>query len=515
MYDIVLNHRKSTSSEKEVESPSAESNADAIGATHVELDDRNMQGQAALAGSPPQSNTANQAPERISEIGCFIIAFLRIPIIKGKGSKALLAFSLYTNIPKILSTKLPPNSYTCMYGIRFWSMMWIILGHAWQLGLTILPGPGNSVADNVGDSVKQESEQWTRAAIRNMSIAVESFFLLSGALVTMGFMKQMQRQSDKVTCRQVSIFYFHRYWRLTPVLAIVSIFTAGLFNFLVDGPMVKGTFAEGHLCRTRWWSTIFYINNLIPPYTTCLGWTWYLACDFQFYVVAPVFIILLYKYKWVGLAITIGATSLSVAIITALVALVLKGLMDYYTGFYIRPWSRFFSFGVGILLGYTMFKTKCQTKLPRWALILGWTLALFACLLAVYGDLGQGDCSWCRPHPLATRVLFLGTQRVLFALGVAWVVYVSCCGQGGFVNTFLSWKAFVPLGKLTYTCYLIHPLVIYYFEYSRSTQIHILGSTMTLFYSGYVLISYSIALFVSAAFELPMISLEKIFLPRH
>ena len=41
----------------------------------------------------------------------------------------LMCFSLYTNGYKILSTKQPPGALTCLNGIRFISMLWVILGH--------------------------------------------------------------------------------------------------------------------------------------------------------------------------------------------------------------------------------------------------------------------------------------------------------------------------------------------------------------------------------------------------
>ena len=121
---------------------------------------------------------------------------------------------------------------------------------------------------------------------------------------------------------------------------------------------------------------------------------------------------------------------------------------------------------------------------------------MVACLLAVYGDVGRGSCSWCTKFPLAAQIMYTSLRRLLMALGMAFLVFVCCSKQGGngiftltidndqlfltsgFMNTFLSWKAFIPLGKLTYVCYLIHPLVIYYGEYSRSTHIHVLTSTM-------------------------------------
>ena len=49
--------------------------------------------------------------------------------------RALLAFSLRRNVPRVLSTSMPPGAYVAFSGIRFMSMMWLILGHTWQYGL--------------------------------------------------------------------------------------------------------------------------------------------------------------------------------------------------------------------------------------------------------------------------------------------------------------------------------------------------------------------------------------------
>ena len=43
--------------------------------------------------------------------------------------KALVAFSVYTNGSKLLSTSQPAGSITCIHGIRFLSMTWVVLGH--------------------------------------------------------------------------------------------------------------------------------------------------------------------------------------------------------------------------------------------------------------------------------------------------------------------------------------------------------------------------------------------------
>ena len=48
----------------------------------------------------------------------------------------------------------------------------------------------------------------------------------------------------------------------------------------------------------------------------------------------------------------------------------------------------------------------------------------------------------------------------------------------GFVNRFLSWNAFIPVSRLTYTFYLIHPVIIYAFEYGRMQLVYSQYSTL-------------------------------------
>lgn len=67
---------------------------------------------------------------------------------------------------------------------------------------------------------------------------------------------------------------------------------------------------------------------------------------------------------------------------------------------------------------------------------------------------------------------YSATSRTLWAVGLAWIVFACVNGNGGFVNHALSWKPLIPLSKLTYCAYLIHPVVIATFYGSRETTFH-------------------------------------------
>ena len=47
----------------------------------------------------------------------------------------LKAFSLYNNVPKLVNCRKSPSAIHCIHGIRFFSIMWIILGHTYNYGV--------------------------------------------------------------------------------------------------------------------------------------------------------------------------------------------------------------------------------------------------------------------------------------------------------------------------------------------------------------------------------------------
>ncbi|ELT96272.1 hypothetical protein CAPTEDRAFT_85683, partial [Capitella teleta] len=192
-------------------------------------------------------------------------------------------------------------------------------------------------------------------------------------------------------------------------------------------------------CRNEWWTNIVYLNNFLGSFAVnlyssclniitifsiqCMGWTWYLANDFQFYVFSPAVMIPMY----------------------ILARMIQQEEADWYVDFYIKPWCRYTPYAIGTLLGYIMFKTKCNVKMSK-------------VLLVTIHELWVTTSSW---FPKEAWVTSESTRRISFSLGVSMLIFACTTGYGGLINTFLSWKFFIPLSRLTYIGYLLHPMVLY------------------------------------------------------
>ncbi len=54
----------------------------------------------------------------------------------GIAYKYFMAFSIYTNTKKLLSTRKSPDDMGCLHGIRFLSTAWVVLAHTYSASLT-------------------------------------------------------------------------------------------------------------------------------------------------------------------------------------------------------------------------------------------------------------------------------------------------------------------------------------------------------------------------------------------
>ena len=81
-------------------------------------------------------------------------------------------------------------------------------------------------------------------------------------------------------------------------------FMAAFPPFMSFGPFFwDGTLNQANLCRKNGWQNLLYINNFFKQDDQCMGQTWYLANDMQFYFLSPLILIPLYKKPKYGFAL--------------------------------------------------------------------------------------------------------------------------------------------------------------------------------------------------------------------
>ncbi|XP_064611188.1 O-acyltransferase like protein-like [Liolophura sinensis] len=431
--------------------------------------------------------------------------------------KLWLSFSLLSNVPKILAATHPKGSITCLNGIRYLSMAWVILCHTFYYGVFSISE--NQTAENMIDAPGY-LQRFTFMPLVYGTFSVDTFFVLSGFLVAYLFFKDIDKRKGRVTCAKMVVFYVHRFWRLTPIYMIVIMMFTGLHKYVIFGPLLPRDMSNAENCKTNWWTNLLYINNLVRVDDMCMGWTWYLANDMQFYIISPVFILALYFFPVVGVILTsllVAASITSTAIIENRgagnmlnIKTVAPGKPNYYNDIYVKPWCRVGAYAIGLLLAFIMYKRGQRKLSVIWA-TLGWVIALTVGLFLVYcgyTELQEGGQPWSQP----VRTAYESLSRPAFAACVSWVIYACHTGRGGYINSILSWKGLIPLARLTYAAYLIHPVIMFMYMYRRSALIYLSDYVMVYFYLGHLSIAYASAFILSVLFESPFLGLEKIIL---
>lgn len=441
----------------------------------------------------------------------------------------LACFSVARNASKIMDCTVPPGAITCLNGVRVLSMWWVILGHTylWLLIFRIL--------NNVGLALNI-THRFSFQAVNSAFFSVDSFFFLSGLLVAYLGFRRMDKNNGRLPLFQ---FYFHRFWRLTPSYMFVILFYHNLMKFLGDGPFWYGI-QQPTTCGKYWWTNLLYINNFHPNSLTkeCLGWSWYLANDMQFYIISPLLLFIIYRLRWIGFGAGVGGLLTASLLVTGV-------LIGHYntdvleaeqieTGFkkeqgrgsytdivYIKPYCRIAPYLVGIALGYLLFIEKSApaknplNKIPRQLVCLvGWFVGAGLGITVVYG-IYTVNKKGGRPFNQAENIIYGTFSRFVWGLAVAWVVYACHKGYGSLVNKFLSASYWIPLSRLTYSAYLLHPIVmnVYFGSFQHTTEYT--DKIFALYFVSIVVFSYASAFVLAVCVEFPTMQLEKVLFFRN
>ncbi|ELT89539.1 hypothetical protein CAPTEDRAFT_203767 [Capitella teleta] len=187
--------------------------------------------------------------------------------------------------------------------------------------------------------------------------------------------------------------------------------------------------------------------------------------------------------------------------------MVQQGEADWYDDFYIKPWCRYTPYAIGTLLGYIMFKTKCNVKMSKPIVVVYWAITIAMLSWPIW----VSTSSW---FPKEAYVTYESTRRIGFSLGVSMLIFACTTGYGGMVNTFLSWRFFIPLTRLTYISYLLHPIVLGFFQYNSHQMIYVNDTNVVLYAGGVMFYTLALSFILTLVFEVPMLALEKVIIPK-
>jgi peptidoglycan/LPS O-acetylase OafA/YrhL len=289
-------------------------------------------------------------------------------------------------------------------------------------------------------------------------VGVDVFFVISGFVITAMLMREW------VTTGGIRFrhFYFRRFLRLTPALALTVTLVA-LASILLQNPFGAQQMTAQTGLGAMLLSANFAIAHAAGDYfadsstTNPLLNTWSLSVEEQFYLVFPA----LFMLGWtmsrrmgrrllppVLIVAAIGLSSFAVSLALSFGSGLAHRVTDYFGGpesfaFY-SPFTRAWEFAVGALLALLLDRLPAaSTMLTRLVGLVGAGLIAASALL------------------IHDAMPFPGTVAIVPVLGTALVLAAGARMTTG-INSALAARPMVAIGDASYSWYLWHwPIIVF------------------------------------------------------
>lgn len=325
----------------------------------------------------------------------------------------------------------PPDSQIRpLDGLRALSILWVIAFHTAFLTALFIP-----------------KEQYEALHSSNMmrlvwsgSHGVDIFFAMSGFLICHMLIREYEHYG-KIAIRH---FYLRRALRLLPAYYL----SLGIFYFFkMNDPSTV-------------WANLLYVNNFISWERHYMQWSWSLAIEEQFYIVFPVVLVFLYRLRRYRLTILVSLLALAF-IIRYLVYMYQAPDFSYMDTVYVKPYTRYGAILCGVIAAYLAVYSHLIVTIatrPRFVSVSLIVSSLGIVIMSFKKNIlfveNTNDSLWF--------LLYMASYHYIIAAGIAWIIFVTIkpIGLAQIVSRFLSWKLWYPIAQLSYSTYLIHPMVI-------------------------------------------------------
>lgn len=391
----------------------------------------------------------------------------------GEGSKQpYITFSIFSNGSGLMKLRLSDGTLTSLDGIRVISFLQIAFYHMMYFTRAtefyIAPSWSQGLLDYFCSSLSLGG-----------FLAVETFLLLSGFLLSYQFMKSQEAGPNFNVIR----FYLKRWLRLLPPFFMLQWTFAVVGSHIIgpDAPMLRSVVQN-------------YAKNpvMLLFKSQPFSHLWYVAVEFRLSLAAPLLLLGLRRY---------GFKFFPVLTLGTLASILWHSYM-IYTGHIPTHTTRgrCATWLVGIMLGYFVYREKFKIYNPSTFVAVSISTICLTALMSLLYWRGQSSS-----HRLDDV-----TGRIMWVFFLIRLLLLLLRGQIPTLAQFLSHPVFQVLSKLTYSAYLWHePLLHTNLALLRSPPYHNFYLKANLAIS-IIMFSLGVAVIWCLFIEMPFMNLERI-----
>ncbi|XP_055629970.1 nose resistant to fluoxetine protein 6-like [Toxorhynchites rutilus septentrionalis] len=393
-----------------------------------------------------------------------------------KKSNILTAFSIRRNVERL--TMAPEDNHLqqdlgFLDALRTLTMTVVMVSHIF-IGERMV-AKSNPEAVEIADS---SAAMEIIAAICPFTVNV--FFAISGLLLAVFFVKLTLKKRFNLSYFWLGLV--NRYLRTFPVYAVVMLFTVSVYDRLLWSPSGYNWMPLSRsLCRAKWWINFLFINNYYQPEEICLIHTWYLAADFQLFMVGLIALMVIWRFprslKWIvgallGMGFIFPAVRVYMYSFNAMMLISNKGharrlwYEDRYINFYQTTDAHCASYFSGLFVGLLYHKVRENSQILTNSKI--FTVLRYASipLLIAFFLPAPVFHHLNLPKPSLSMAIYAGLHRWVFGTGVAVVFLLYMFGDsdsilGALRSSKILQSTFIRVcGRLSFSFYLIHMSIL-------------------------------------------------------
>jgi peptidoglycan/LPS O-acetylase OafA/YrhL len=134
-------------------------------------------------------------------------------------------------------------------------------------------------------------------------------------------------------------------------------------------------------------------------------------------------------------------------------------------------------------------------------------------LTSIFGN-WRNHAENSEPMSPGIYVSYFVLSRIAWPLGIAWIIFSCYKGLAPFINSILSWHGFTFFAHISYTTYLIHPMIIVYYIFSQENLFHATNLTLYYIFFGHLIFSLLFGFLAHIIFERTFAVFLRLILPK-
>ena len=150
--------------------------------------------------------------------------------------------------------------------------------------------------------------------------------------------------------------------------------------------------------------------------------------------------------------------------------------------------------------------------LSRNIAIIGWVVSTALAVTVLFSQYVYVHHGVKEGIPTQLAGAYNSMARTAFSISIAWVVFSCHYGYGWVANTILSWRLWLPLGRLTFSFYVMHMIVLQVLLSGTHVLFYMNGQLIVMVVMSVLVVTLATAFVMTLCYELPIPGMERAML---